>query len=240
MTKKGQFVGPYVGFAGSYERFYGFRRCDANISNPLYHFVYAESPEHFDTIIEDLSSCRTQGNTHLHYPFGLSYMDHSIESYRFHDSQMTPYQLSRWLFHTVKYGVTANRMVSFEKNIEISGKNIHCYINDIKSELLFCLDVRGGKQYYIDSLASFHQLLQEKCHDTGKIETGDLASSLKEIGPFILPTVLIVLTHLDPPTMFCVFMSIYVIEKAGYYLNFLVSKSMSAEDQNHVKLNSTE
>ncbi len=128
------------------------------------------------------------------------------------------------------YLLITTHMISLSANAEMSEalKTKICHINLTTPEFFHEPEVEICD--YMDNPALFHQLLQEKCNDTGKIETreietGYLASSLKEIGSIMLLSGIVAATHSDPPSAVCLLLSMIVIAKAGYYLDLILLHS---------------
>ncbi len=74
---KGEFVMPFV--ASKFPK-QGWMRCDSDLLNPLYHFIYAESPEDFDVGIEKGRLCQINFLTaylpEMKYSPELTYIDY--------------------------------------------------------------------------------------------------------------------------------------------------------------------
>ncbi len=54
----------------------------------------------------------------------------------------------------------------------VRGNNTYCHIDDIKSQLLFCLDPDENKAFYTESASSLTETLGEHCYCEGATENG--------------------------------------------------------------------
>ena len=178
LTEQGQFVVPFVrgGLPDVSEGLPNERlfRCSYNSEEAAFNLVFSNTPTQLDTAIEHAQYCII-GSANFLYHEGDSYLGYHNVITSINTQQLTTQELVSSLFSTIRVTpptLLRNEPILFKQNSEIIGNNTNCNINDIKPDLLFCLDLSGEKAYYMDSLASLTQTLQEKCYCEGCTESG--------------------------------------------------------------------